>query len=147
MDSEVIYNFQKKQWLNKPGLRDASASKNCIQTCFKSVNAKQMNFLMRLPQWNWCGNRIWGTPEIFKYTRDGRERGAPPRAEKNDCCPAPPRPAKYHYCPALPRPAPPVEVVKTAGRLRGKMKTLKLWEDKDRVSVFFQQQILSYFLP
>ena len=28
MDSEVICNFRKKQWLNKPGLRDASASKN-----------------------------------------------------------------------------------------------------------------------
>ena len=32
MDSEVVYNFEKNEWLtyslNKPGLRDASASKN-----------------------------------------------------------------------------------------------------------------------
>ena len=58
---------------------------------------------------------------------------APPRGAKGVPRPAPrrkkrllPRPAPQNTIAAQPRPAPPVEVVKTAGRLRGKMKTLKL---------------------
>ena len=63
--------------------------------------------------------------------RDGRpaprgKGGAPPRPALKKTIAAPPRPAPQNTIAAQPRPAPPVEVVKTAGRLRGKMKTLKL---------------------
>ena len=65
------------------------------------------------------------------FTRDGRpaprgKGGAPPRPAPKKMIAAPPRPAPQNTIAAQPRPAPPVEVVKTAGRLRGKMKTLKL---------------------
>ena len=60
-------------------------------------------------------------------------QGWTPRGAKGVPRPAPkktiaalPRPAPQNTIAAQPRPAPPVEVVKTAGRLRGKMKTLKL---------------------
>ena len=72
--------------------------------------------------------------QIRMQIRDGRpaprgEGGAPPRpAPKKRLLPrpAPQNPIAAQPRPAPPRPAPPVEVVKTAGRLRGKMKTLKL---------------------
>ena len=62
-------------------------------------------------------------------TRDGRpaprgKEGALPRPAPKKTIAAPPRPAKYHCCPAPPRPA--RGSGQTAGRLRGKMKTLKL---------------------
>ena len=47
-----------------------------------------------------------------------------PRPALKKMIAAPPRPAKYHYCQAPPRPA--RGSGQTAGRLRGKMKTLKL---------------------
>ena len=52
------------------------------------------------------------------------EGGAPPRPASKKTIAALPRPAKYHCCPAPPRPA--RGSGQTAGRLRGKMKTLKL---------------------